>query len=179
PDRGGFVPEIDGRLCTSVADVFVAGDCAGLGATSIADPGRAVRQGRRAGLAAAASLGATAPDQRDELPADSSADHGSLAPSYEYWRTWLRVSLANGGRDVLACQCEEVTRGELLRVQPPRYLGWRSEPMSARNLDTLTVDGPLHPDQIKRLTRAGMGQCQGRRCREQVASLLADAGRVQ
>src|SRR5262249_12328967 len=93
PDRGGVVPESDGRLCTSVADVFVAGDCAGLGATSIADPGRAVRQGRRAGLAAAASLGATAPDQRDELPADSSADHGSLAPSYEYWRTWLRVSL--------------------------------------------------------------------------------------
>ena len=28
-------------------------------------------------------------------------------------------------------------------------------------------------DQVKRLTRAGMGPCQGRRCREQVAALRA------
>ena len=34
-------------------------------------------------------------------------------------------------------------------------------------------DGSPHPDQIKRLTRAGMGVCQGRRCREQVAMILA------
>ena len=36
--------------------------------------------------------------------------------------------------------------------------------------------GPAHPDQVKRLTRAGMGPCQGRRCREQVAALLALGG---
>ncbi len=50
--------------------------------------------------------------------------------------------------------------------------------MQARSVGTLTQDGPLHPDQIKRLTRAGMGPCQGRRCREQVALLLAEAGDV-
>jgi D-hydroxyproline dehydrogenase subunit alpha len=33
--------------------------------------------------------------------------------------------------------------------------------------------GSAHPDLLKRLTRAGMGHCQGRRCREQVALLLA------
>jgi hypothetical protein len=50
--------------------------------------------------------------------------------------------------------------------------------MAKRSLATLRRDGPLHPDQIKRLTRAGMGPCQGRRCREQVALLLAEAGGV-
>jgi thioredoxin reductase len=178
-ERGGFVPETDGRLCTSVPEVFVAGDCAGLDSTAITDARPAAAQGRRAGFAAAASLGAIEADRVHALSPDRSPDDGrSLPPAHEYWRTWLRASLAAGGWDVLACQCEEVTRGELVGVEPPRYLGWRSEPMSARSLGTLIMDGPLHPDQIKRLTRAGMGQCQGRRCREQVALLLAHAGEV-
>jgi hypothetical protein len=50
--------------------------------------------------------------------------------------------------------------------------------MRARSLATLGQDGPVNADQIKRLTRAGMGPCQGRRCREQVALLLAEAGDV-
>jgi hypothetical protein len=37
----------------------------------------------------------------------------------------------------------------------------------------LLGEAPPNPDQVKRLTRAGMGVCQGRRCREQVAALLA------
>ena len=45
--------------------------------------------------------------------------------------------------------------------------------MASRSLGTLLSDGPAHPDQIKRLTRAGMGVCQGRRCRDQVAMILA------
>jgi hypothetical protein len=39
-------------------------------------------------------------------------------------------------------------------------------------------DGPLNQDQVKRITRAGMGPCQGRRCREQVALLLAEQAQV-
>ena len=46
------------------------------------------------------------------------------------------------------------------------------------SLAALLGDGPPNPDQIKRLTRAGMGACQGRRCREQVAALLALGGGV-
>jgi Sarcosine oxidase A3 domain len=65
-----------------------------------------------------------------------------------------------------------VTRADLIGVQPPNYLA-RPPAMCARSLDTLIADGPPHPDQIKRLTRAGMGVCQGRRCRDQVAMLLA------
>jgi len=47
--------------------------------------------------------------------------------------------------------------------------------MEARSLDTMLRDGPVNQDQIKRLTRAGMGPCQSRRCREQVGLLLAQA----
>ena len=75
--------------------------------------------------------------------------------------------------DTIVCQCEDVTRADLLGVQPPRYLD-RPAAMVARSLSSLLNDGPAHPDQIKRLTRAGMGQCQGRRCRDQVACLLAE-----
>jgi hypothetical protein len=67
-----------------------------------------------------------------------------------------------------------VTRRELLDVQPPRYLGPSARPWETK-LSTILEAGPAHPDLLKRLTRAGMGHCQGRRCREQVAMLLADA----
>jgi hypothetical protein len=40
------------------------------------------------------------------------------------------------------------------------------------------ADGPVNQDQIKRLTRACMGACQARRCREQVALILAAAAGV-
>ena len=46
--------------------------------------------------------------------------------------------------------------------------------MSRRNLQTQLKDNPVNPNQVKRLTRAGTGTCQGRNCREQVALLLAE-----
>jgi thioredoxin reductase len=90
-----------------------------------------------------------------------------------YQTAWLRALINTGGWDVHACQCEEVSRREIVEVRPPRYLGWGSSQMPARGLDALAADGPLNQDQVKRLTRAGMGLCQGRRCREQIALLLA------
>jgi hypothetical protein len=47
--------------------------------------------------------------------------------------------------------------------------------MARRSLETLAREGPANQDQVKRLTRAGMGPCQGRRCREQIALMLAIA----
>ena len=94
---------------------------------------------------------------------------------HAHWRAWLDSLIAVGGWDVNVCQCEEVTRRELVETKPPRYLNWQSPQMSARSVTTLLRDGPLNQDQIKRLTRAGMGPCQSRRCREQVGLLLAQA----
>ncbi len=98
--------------------------------------------------------------------ADTGFDH------IAYRMDWMRALSAACPPETIICQCEEVTRADLLGVQPPNYLS-RPAPMCARSLETLLDDGPANPDQIKRLTRAGMGVCQGRRCRDQVAMLLA------
>src|SRR5262249_56252756 len=47
--------------------------------------------------------------------------------------------------------------------------------MNAGSLAAILRDGRVNQDQIKRLTRAGMGPCQSRRCREQVGLLLAQS----
>jgi BFD-like [2Fe-2S] binding domain len=91
---------------------------------------------------------------------------------------WIRAVQAIAPEDLVICRCEEVTCGDLLGVRPPRYLGATSPSFARRSLDTLLAGGPLNQDQVKRLTRAGMGACQGRRCREQVAALLALTARV-
>lgn len=98
--------------------------------------------------------------------ADTGFDH------IAYRMDWMRALSAVSADHTIICQCEEVTRADLIGVQPPNYLS-RPAPMCARSLETLLEDGPANPDQIKRLTRAGMGVCQGRRCRDQVAMLLA------
>ncbi len=98
--------------------------------------------------------------------ADTGFDH------IAYRMDWMRALSAVSADDTIICQCEEVTRADLIGVQPPNYLS-RPEPMCTRSLDTILQDGPANQDQIKRLTRAGMGVCQGRRCRDQVAMLLA------
>ena len=90
------------------------------------------------------------------------------------WRRWLN-SFANAtDQNIYACPCEEVTRAEIVGIRPPRYLGWHSDQMDSRNLQSQLRDNPANPNQIKRLTRAGTGICQGRHCREQVALLLAE-----
>ncbi|MCW8307984.1 FAD-dependent oxidoreductase [Acidiphilium sp. PA] len=95
----------------------------------------------------------------------------------DYRMTWMRALLDTGGNDALACTCEEVTRGDVFALHQPRYLGPESEAMAARDLAGLLADGPPDHDQMKRLTRVSMGPCQGRRCREQVAMLLAIGAR--
>jgi len=168
--RGGWVPQLSDVMQTSVTGVFAVGDCAGVRDGVGGDPDVAHEQGRVAGVAAAESLGANLSPlpSRVRAAADGPAMHA-------YWQQWLQSLLHVGGWEVNVCQCEEVTRRELVEVKPPRYLKWDSPQMSARSLDTMLRDGPVNQDQIKRLTRAGMGPCQSRRCREQVGLLLAQA----
>ncbi len=162
--RGGHVPVVVEGVRTSRPEVFVAGDAAGLGLGVEA----AKAQGRAAARAALESLGlaamtGAAPPTPTPMPADVLA----------YQTDWARALLRQGDGSVIICQCEEVTREALLAVRQPAYLGPPSNKMGARGLDSLADDGPLNQDQIKRLTRACMGVCQARRCREQVALTLA------
>ena len=93
--------------------------------------------------------------------------------SEDYPLTWMRAIMAATSGDTMLCQCEDVTRADLLDLRPPRYLGEPSEQMRRQSLVRLAEDGPVNQDQIKRLTRACMGPCQARRCREQTAMAMA------
>ena len=118
-------------------------------------------------LLSAAGIG---PDEAITLIGDAAAPRPDMARLAQ----WAKALGTHTTGATIACQCEEVTRADIAGVQPPRYLE-RGPAMEARSLASLLNDGPAHPDQIKRLTRAGMGPCQGRRCREQVTCLLAEA----
>ena len=97
---------------------------------------------------------------------DTGFDHAA------YRQDWMEALGGACGGDTIICQCEEMTLADLTGVQPPRYLD-RPAAMQNRSLSSLLADGPPNQDQVKRLTRTGMGQCQGRRCRDQVAMILA------
>ncbi len=156
---GGHVPVLDDAQRSSIPAIAVAGDCAGIGAAKSRDVTIAQAEGRRA------AAGRAAPDGARAGPGHDIAG---------YRLDWVRATLlAADDEDTHVCRCEEVTAREILELRPPRYLGWPDRGRNRRDLRSLLGAGPPNPDQVKRLTRAGMGVCQGRRCREQVACLLA------
>ncbi len=162
-DAGGHVPVLDADGATSLPGIYAAGDCAGL-----VDASGAVAQGEAAARAAVTSLGG---DARPAFRPVSPAITGM--PLFDYWQRWSRAEIAASGWNVHVCQCEEVTRAEIADLRPPRHLGATPTEMSGHNLRKLGSESPVSQDQVKRLTRAGMGPCQGRRCREQVHMLLS------
>ncbi|HLY79195.1 MAG TPA: FAD-dependent oxidoreductase [Caulobacteraceae bacterium] len=155
-ERGGHAPALDG-WATSLPGVFATGDCAGPGASE-AD---AAEQGRRAARQALGGAIEGGPRRGPDV--------------WAYQRAWHNALTQDADASMIVCQCEAVTRGDLLEVRAPRYLGEPTAAAKARDLTSLIADGPPNQDQVKRLTRAGMGPCQGRRCREQVALTLAQA----
>ena len=175
-ELGGWVPVVDEWMRSSVETVFVAGDAAGSHDGMVSYEKIAENQGRLAGIAAAESLGAVDSATARTRQAQLQGPNSPSGPTevHSHWKAWVHSLIGAGGLGVFACQCEEVTRGEVLDVAPPRYLNWESDQTSGRNLQSLLKDGPVNPDQVKRLTRAGMGYCQGKRCREQVSLLLAE-----
>jgi hypothetical protein len=168
---GGFVPEVDADGRTSVPNVYAAGDCCGVTDAAVADPGLAAAAGRRAARAAARDAGLDVETLPPAPPiAAATSDRDAMH------RHWLASHVDAARADVMICRCEEVGLRDLLGVRPPRYLSYDGKKFAARDLRSLAADGPINQDQIKRLTRAGMGACQGRRCREQVQVLLAMQG---
>ena len=160
--RGGIVPFLDDRQMTTRPGIYAAGDCAGIWPEKSADTTIAESEGQRAAMADP-GCGVQPPLASSDLAEERMA--------------WVRATVLDSGDACHVCQCEEVTAREILEVRQPRYLGAETPDNEAlrpnrRDLRGLLGDRP-HPDQVKRLTRAGMGPCQGRRCREQVAALLA------
>jgi thioredoxin reductase len=189
PELGGWVPDRSGAMETSVAGVYVVGDGGGVHEEMVATPGLARDQGHVAAAAVAEARSRSDQHGAQGLEPEISAVRGSAGSTgrshdedprgQDSWQaSWLRSLVAAGGMDVVVCQCEGVTRQDLVEVRPPRYLAGSPPRRWDPKLPTILEAGSAHPDLVKRLTRAGMGHCQGRRCREQVALLLADASGV-
>ncbi len=150
-DLGGAVVQRDGWCRTTVPGVLAAGDVAGVrGALA------AVDQGRLAALGAAADLGAITAGAAARL----AAPIRTRLARKERFRAALRPLYAVGPgiyelvtAPTVVCRCEEVTR---------------------RQLDH-AISATSDVNVVKSYTRAGMGLCQGRNCRRQVAALVAAA----
>ena len=169
-ERGGHVAVIDGAQRTSVPNVYVAGDCAGIWASKTLSESVARREGRIAARIALRDLGLEIGSSEADHEAAVVPDRVVTAGLSTQRLGWVRASVLGSPEDTAVCQCEEVTAREILTLRPPRYLGC---PGGGGGRST-----PSNPDVVKRLTRAGMGPCQGRRCREQIAALLALEGNV-
>lgn len=146
-----YIPVLDAWGESSQANIFVAGDGAGIGGAEAAEP-----RGRLAALRVATKLG-----RLDGATAETAAaPERSTLSSALALRPFLdalyapRPQLYAPPDETLVCRCEEVTAGEL----------------RAR-----AVEGQPGPNQLKAFTRAGMGPCQGRQCGYSMAHIVAAA----
>lgn len=133
---------------TAQADVFVVGEAGGFGGAHVASA-----MGRLAGASVARRLGLTSPD--DDRPAKSAlARHRRFQSAL-----WALFSAPAAKLDEnrLVCRCEAVSR-DTLKAAIARHV-----------IDDLAS--------LKRLTRAGMGRCQGRYCVPELHRLLGSPSR--
>ncbi len=105
-----------------------------------------------------------------DFTAQSEREESNARTPSAYLRLWLDTLLRTGGKDVMLCQCETVSRAELLDLAPPKYLG-----SGLRLPKSPVTAGAIDQDLVKRMTRVGMGHCQGKRCRDEAALLLSIA----
>ncbi|TIW18770.1 MAG: pyridine nucleotide-disulfide oxidoreductase [Mesorhizobium sp.] len=105
--------------------------------------------------------------------AERQPSSSTLSNASSYIQQWIKSLHQTGGPDVIMCQCESVTRGEFCHLEPPKYLG---QGMRTSQTPTNQTDNPhaprLNQDLVKRMTRVGMGHCQGKRCRDEAAFTL-------
>jgi NAD(P)H-nitrite reductase large subunit len=150
PELGGYVPHRDDKMQTSLPGVFAVGDGAGIGGADLAR-----LEGHVAGLAAARRLGAV-----DETAAQEAISRQQPALVREHRFARLLGDLFTPGPglyrlatdDTVICRCEEVRLGEIRDA---------------------VAGGSQTANEVKGLTRAGMGNCQGRICGELVARAIA------
>jgi NAD(P)H-nitrite reductase large subunit len=150
PEQGGYVPRRDEEMKTSLPGVYAVGDGAGIGGAELAQV-----EGRIAGLAVARELGRLSENAAREAIA---RQQPILARERRFARMLGELFTPGPGLytlakdDTLLCRCEEVSKKEI-------------QGAIAAGCNTVTW--------VKRMTRAGMGMCQGRICGCLVAQMIA------
>lgn len=142
---------VDDSGRTSVAGVYAAGEVSGVGGAELA-----LREGQLVGEAVLADAGLAAcvePERITRIRWAVARHRGFAAamhtshPLPQAWSSWLPDSTT-------VCRCEEVDAGRVRGV---------------------VAAGALDVRQVKQLTRAGMGWCQGRMCAAAVDCLVHEA----
>jgi NAD(P)H-nitrite reductase large subunit len=151
PAQMVHIPRHNETMQTSVPSVFVAGDGAGVGGVALARI-----EGRIAGAAAANRLGQMS---RASLSAALAREHKALQRERRFAEMLNQIFCLRTGvlswadDDTLICRCEEISKKEIV--------------------DTVQM-GCDSLIWAKRMTRAGMGMCQGRVCGQWIARLIAE-----
>lgn len=149
---GNSVVVVDAAQRTSVPGVLAAGETCGIGGAALA-----LREGQLAAEGVLADLGRPGVLPGGGLRAVRRivARHRAFAAAMHHaypvpagWADWLQA-------DTVVCRCEEVTADTVRRAAAAGARGSR---------------------QVKQLTRAGMGWCQGRVCGYAAESLTRRAG---
>jgi len=145
----GFIIERDEWLESSQPGVFIAGDSAEIGGAALAR-----LEGRLAGLSAARLLGridepAFLRQYKQLKPQMAAQRRFAAALNHAFSPNSNLYALAK--EDTIICRCEEITLGEI------------------RNA---IASGARSPNEIKLLTRSGMGLCQGRICEHYLINSL-------
>jgi NADPH-dependent 2,4-dienoyl-CoA reductase/sulfur reductase-like enzyme len=150
PELGGWVPVRDENMATTTDGVYAVGDCAGVAGSLVA-----LEEGRIAGLAAAHAMGCLS---REEAQRRASPCRNRLRSLTRLRRALDAISVPRRGLyelatdDTVVCRCEEITLGDICKAV-------------AEGADDLNA--------IKRMTRTGMGSCQGRYCGPALQEIVA------
>ncbi len=150
PELGGWVPEVDDDYRSENEGLYVVGDAAGVQGAAAAP-----LSGEVAALSAAHALGRIDRDQlvRARTPLLRELRRASRFGRAMCGLTQVRAGLvADISADTIVCRCEDVTR---------------------RQIDDAVAAGCRDINQVKAVTRCGMGPCQGRMCGDAATSIVA------
>lgn len=143
-------PQLDDWGNSSIDGILIAGDGASIGGARTAE-----HAGRLTALQAVHALGRIDQNERDRLARDDKKwmrEERHIRPFLEAFFHIPRKLLGAPDDDTVVCRCEEVTAGEIRKA---------------------ISDGHDDSNQVKFITRCGMGPCQGRQCAESVAHIVA------
>ncbi len=145
-------PQVDEWGNSSVNGILIAGDGVGIGGARTAE-----HAGRLTALEAVRALGRVSQHERDRLARNDRKwmrEEQHIRPFLEAFFHLPGKLLAAPADDTVVCRCEEVTAGAIRKA---------------------ISEGHDDSNQVKFLTRCGMGPCQGRQCAESVTHIVAGA----
>ncbi|MBS3819698.1 FAD-dependent oxidoreductase [bacterium] len=150
PTLRGWIPTLNNKLETSKEGIFVAGDCNGIGGVK-----KAFVEGQIAGTEIALQLGQVSKPETHSFLSRLQKKNSRL--------NWYQKFL----KDIYAF------RPGLLKLLTPETFICRCEEVDFKTITNTLENGAWSLDQIKRLTRMGMGRCQGRFCFPTVLGILS------